>query len=220
MIGCDGLRRLNPTPMTYSFQRHLEWRFATKDFDPEKPLSEENLNAILEAIQMSPSSYGLQPYHVYVVTDAATKTKLREAGYGQAQFEDAQAILVFASRTDIMDRIDSYLELASGGNPEIKEKMTSYADMMRQSLGNLNEEQRKAWADRQAYIALGFAMAAAAEHEVDSCPMEGFVPSQFNDILDLPEHMHSVVVLALGYRTEDPSRPKVRYQESDLFTHV
>lgn len=202
------------------FLDQLDWRRAVKTYDPEKKLSEENLNQILKATQMAPSSFGIQPYHVYVVTDAAVREKLRAAAWDQAQFTDASHLLVFASRTDVMQRIDEYFDTASGGDAEKKAAMQGYRDVMEGFLGNVPEEGRKAWADRQTYIALGFALAAAAELEVDSCPMEGFSTGDFDQILGLPENMKSVVCLSLGYTNEEAKRPKVRFDQDDLFTQV
>lgn len=205
--------------MATTFLDHLNWRFAAKDFDTSKPVSEENLNKILEAVHMAPSSYGVQPYHVYVVQNPEVKTQLRAAGYNQPQFENG-TVLVFCSRNDVKQRINKYAELASGGDEAIKEKLSGYLGMMRGDLENRNPEQIKTWADKQAYIALGFAMAAAAELEVDSCPMEGFQPAEFDKILQVPEHMKSVVCLTLGHRTQDPTHGKTRYSMEDLVSRA
>jgi nitroreductase len=210
----------NHPEMSKPFLEQLNWRHAEKNFDAEKTLEDAQLNAILEATRMSPSSFGIQPYHVYVVSDASVKTKLRAAAYDQAQFTDASCLLVFASRTDHMKRVDQYFEYASDGDAETREKLKGYEDMMRGFIQNMPQEAWKPWADRQTYIALGFALAAAAELEVQSCPMEGFDTKQFDEILGLPEHMKSVVVLSLGYSDGSPARSKVRFPEDDLFTHV
>ena len=198
----------------------LDWRRAEKNFDPTKPTSEEDLNKVLHAIQMAPSSFGIQPYHIYVVSDPETKKKMRAAAWDQAQFEEASHILVFASRTDAIPRIDEYLEVASGGDAEKREKLKGYEDMMKGFLSNFSPEVQRTWADRQTYIALGFAMAAAAELKLDSCPMEGFTPAEFDNILDLPENLKSVVTMSLGHRASEDGRPKVRFPETELFTHV
>ena len=203
-----------------NFLDHLDWRFAAKDFDTSQPVPEEKLEKILESIHYSPSSYGLQPYHVYVVKDQETKEKLHKSAWNQPQVLNGSHILVFCARTDVQSRVDIFTEVATGGNPEIKEKMSGYLDILNDFATNTTGDKALNWAARQTYIALGFAMAAAAELEVDSCPMEGFVPEEFDKALSLPEHMHSVVVLALGKRTSDPKRSKFRYGKEDLFTQV
>lgn len=200
------------------FLSQLDWRFATKQFDATKDLSAETLDSILESIHMAPTSYGLMPFHVVVVKDAAKRQQLREAGYNQPQFEDAPVTLVFCVRNDLKERVEDYIEQVTGGNESAKEAMSGYIDILRGFASSKDQASAEAWAARQAYIALGFAMAACAELQVDSCPMEGFVPTQFDQILELPSHMKSVVALPIGYRAEDPSRPKFRFSKKDLFS--
>lgn len=203
-----------------SFLDSLEWRQAEKAFDPTKKVSKENLVQILEAIHMTPTSYGLQPFHTYVVTNPDFKTQMRTAGYNQSQFENASHILVFATQSNAEERIDQYLELASNGNPEIKQKLEGYIQMMKGDLLKRTPEQVEKWARNQTYIALGFAMAACAELHIDSCPIEGFQPEEFNKILNLPIEQKATVVLAIGYRSQEPKHPKVRFSQKDLFTHL
>ncbi len=204
--------------MNKSFLEHLEWRNAEKNFDPAKKVSEEGLNKVLEAVRFTPTSFGLQPFHVYVVTDEAVRGKIREASWGQAQVTDASHLLVFASRLGINERIEKYFQIASGGDAAVRESMKGYEDMMRGFAGGMTPEREKHWADKQAYIALGFALAACAELEIDSCPMEGFDPSAVDALLGLPENMKSVVMLPIGYRKDMPHHPKVRFGADDLFT--
>ena len=141
-------------------------------------------------------------------------------GFNQAQFSDASHVLVFCGRSDVAARIDEYEEMATGGDEAFREKMAGYMGIMRGAFEGKSEAEVLDWADRQAYIALGFAMAACAELEIDSCPMEGFLPAGFDKILEVPEHMKSVVSLAVGYRSADPRHPKLRYSEDDLFTKI
>lgn len=204
--------------MSLSFFEHLNWRFATKDFDSEKKVSEENLNKILEAIRFAPSSFGFQPYHVYVVGDQELKLKLQEAGHHQAQFADSSHVLVFCSRTDLEDRKEAYVARITGDDEEKREKLQPYINMLEGFVQGMHGDELLSWAHRQTYIALGFALAEAAELEIDSCPMEGFDPAKFDEILEVPEHMRSVVVMSLGYRKHEPKREKFRYPKEDLFT--
>jgi nitroreductase len=201
-----------------NFIDNLNWRFAAKEFAADSAVSEENLKGIIEAIHLCPTSYGLQPYHIYVVSNPETKEKLQEAGFNQPQFSTASHILVFCARTDVKERVDIFADAATGGDSEKREKMKGFLDMMYGFAENTTGEKAENWASRQAYIALGFAMAAAAELQVDSCPMEGFSKEEFDEILQMPTHIKSEVVLALGQRTADPKRPKFRYPEEDLFT--
>lgn len=199
-----------------SFLDHLDWRFATKKFDPEKKLSDECLGKILTAIRMTPTAYGLQPYHVLVVTDAETKKKLSDASHGQPQLIDASHVLVFFSRTDILSRIDAYFKIVSGAG-ERSEKDIQKAERYRQVAGRYEGPAGRDWAAKQTYIALGFALAAAAELEVDSFPMEGCDFAAVKKIFNLPEIFTPVLLLPLGYRAEGPARPKARFPKEDLF---
>ncbi|HWQ60623.1 MAG TPA: NAD(P)H-dependent oxidoreductase [Candidatus Fimivivens sp.] len=200
-----------------SFLDHLDWRFATKKFDPEKRVSDESVAKILEAIRMTPSAYGLQPYHVRVVTDAETKKKLSDASYGQPQPSDASHVLVFFSRTDIMNRIDAYAKLVFGDEAG-SEQAVKMVGRFRQMAGRYEGSAGADWAARQTYIALGFALAAAAELEVDSCPMEGCDFSAVKGIFDLPEIFTPALLLPIGYRMDGSARPKARFPKEDLFT--
>lgn len=206
--------------MENSFLSHLSWRFAVTDFDPQRKVSEEDLQKILEAIRMAPSSFGLQPYHIFVITNEELRKRLREKGFNQPKITEGSHFLVFASRTDILERIENYMQMASGGDSEIRAKMKGYEDMMKGSMQGKSTQDLKTWSDRQTYIALGFGLAACAELGIDSGPMEGFEPPAYDQILNLPESMKSVVAMAIGYRAHDPERPKVRFSNEDLFSFI
>ena len=204
--------------MNSTFLNRLEWRHATKGFDSNKPVSEEHLHSILRAIRMAPTSFGLQPFLVEVIQDQKLKDKLFPHAWNQKQVVTCSALLVFVARTNLEGRITDYIQTASGGNADIKAKMADYEKMMRSTFNGRSEEDLKAWAQKQAYIALGFGLAACAELEIDSCPMEGLVGAEFDKILGLENGYYSSVTLAVGYR--DPAvaaLPKVRFSEKDLF---
>lgn len=203
-----------------SFLNSLNWRIAEKHFDPEKKINQNNLSQILDSVQLAPTSFGLQPFHIYVVESQEVKEKLQQAGYNQPQFTESSHTLIFAARNDVEKRIDQYIEIASNQPDSNSEGLQAYASIMHSNLGGLTPEQKTTWAAKQAYIALGFALAACAELHIDSCPMEGFSAEQFNQILNLPENQTSVVALAIGYRKELPHKSKVRFSKDDLFTHI
>ena len=201
-----------------SFLSHLEWRHATKAFDPNKPVSEVDLAKVLQAIRMAPTSFGLQPFHVEVVHDKGLKEKLFVHAWKQRQIISCSALLVFVAKTDIMARIDQLLDGVTGGSADGRAKMKEYEGMMRGSFSARSEEDRKVWAAKQAYIALGFAMAACAELQIDSCPMEGFNGPEFDAILGVKAGHFSSVILPIGYRDSAvPAMPKFRFSEKDLF---
>lgn len=200
------------------FLSQLNWRFATKVFDASRPVSEQHLKQILDAIRQAPTSFGLQPFHVYVLSDLALREKMKASSYNQPQVTDASALLVFCSRNDMSDQIDRYINTASGGDAEAAKNMEGLRKMLTNSLLSRTPEDLMAWAAKQTYIALGFGLAACAELEIDSCPMEGFNAQEIDKILELPPHIHSQAYLAIGYRKEGPRYPHVRFSEDALFT--
>lgn len=203
----------------------LKWRYAVKKFDNTKKVSQEDLETILEAIQLSASSYGLQPYEVFVVTDAALREKLQPASWGQSQIVDASHLLIFANKTNLDNAyIDAYLDNVGTTRNLPADALTGYADFMKSKINELSAEQKNIWAAKQAYIALGNALDACASLKVDSCPMEGFDSATYNEILDLPaKGLTAAVALPIGYRsTEDQTQhyAKVRKSKNDLFTFI
>ena len=204
-----------------SFLSNLQWRYATKKFDTTKKVSPENKAKILEAIRFAPSSFGMQPIHITIVENQEVKNQLREKAYGQAQLSDSDFVLVFSARTDLLERTDTYFDLLSNKDKEIRGSLKGFEDSVLGAVKSHNDDSAKAWTGKQAYIALGFGLAAAAELEVDACPMEGFDRDAFKSILKMPEYMHPQVIMCVGYRSsEDQIRPKVRFPEADLFDTV
>lgn len=182
----------------------MNWRYATKKMDPSKEVPTEKVDAIVEAVRMAPTSSGTQPFELFVITNAEVRGQIQEAASGQAQITEGSHLLVFAAWDNYTeDRIDEVLQLnkdARGDSPMID----GYYGNLKAAYVPRDAETNYAHAARQAYIALGFAMLAAAEQEVDSTPMEGFDPAKVDEILGLGElGLRSVVLLPLGYR--DPS---------------
>lgn len=201
------------------------WRYATKKFDHTKKVSDKDLELLLEATRLSASSYGLQPYHVFVITDPEIKEKLRPVSWGQSQITDASHIIVFANVTDFGEELlDGYLQNVSNIRNIPEEGLKGYSDFMKSKLLNLTEEDKNIWTIKQVYIALGNMMQAAAELKIDTCPMEGFESEAYNKILGLEEKdLNASVVLAVGYRSnEDETQhyAKVRKSKEELFTYL
>jgi len=199
----------------------LQWRYATKKFDTNKELPSADLEYILEAGNLAATSYGLQPFGIVVVTNAEKKAALVPHAYGQTQVAENGALLVIAARTDVNEamvaeyasRIETVRGLPAG-------TVDGYKAMMVGDLTSRPPESLLPWAQRQAYLALGTMMVAAAEKGVDHCPMEGFDPRAVNEILGLADHhLYATAFLALGYRhPEDATQhyAKVRRPLSDL----
>lgn len=200
----------------------LNWRYATKKFDATKKVSNEDLDKIKEAVRLSASSYGLQLFKVLIIDTAELREKLEPASYGQKQITEASHLVVFANYTKYDEsQVDDYINLNAKTNGMNPEDLKGYADYMKGALANHTEESYQAWTGRQTYIALGNLLAACGELKIDSTPMEGFVPAQYNEILGLDaKGLNASVVAAIGYRSEEDQTQhgkKVRKSVEDLF---
>jgi len=181
--------------------KSLEWRYATKKMNGEK-IPQDKLERILDATRLTPSSYGLTPYQVIVVEDQELKERLVGACYGQTQLKDSSAVLVFAVWDEITEwAVENYInDIATKRNIPV-EVLNDFKEMMIGTITHMDEEQKTIWAQKQAYIGLGFSLVASAVEEVDSTPMEGFLPNKVDEVLGLRElGLKSTVVLTLGYR--------------------
>ena len=204
---------------------HRTWRYATKKFDASKKVSDQDLETLMEATRLSASSYGLQPYHVFVITDQEVKERLKPASWNQSQITDASHLIVFANATDFGEElVDDYLTNMSETRSIPLEGLKGYADLMKSKLMELTTEEKSNWTARQAYIAFGNLMQAAAELKIDTCPMEGFEADKYNEILGLNDkNLNAAVVLPIGYRSEEDVTqhlPKVRKSKEELFTLI
>ncbi len=202
----------------------LKWRYATKKMSGAK-VPKEKLDFILDAIQLAPSSFGLQPYKILVIEDEATKAKLLPASWNQSQITDSSHVIVFASWTSItQEQVDTFIADIAAKRSLPLEALNDYKAYLSGSALNRTAEEQTAWNAKQAYIAFGIGLAAAAEVQVDATPMEGFIPAQYNEILGLTEQgLTASVVLALGYRGEGDwlaALPKVRRDKDLLFKFI
>lgn len=180
---------------------HLNWRYATKKMNPEKAVPQDKVDAIVDAIRMTPTSSGTQPFELFVVINPDVRAKIAKAASDQAQITDGSHLLVFAAWDDYTDaRIDEVVDLNVEARGDLP-MLNAYYDNLKKAYVPRDAEVNYAHAARQAYIALGVALVAAAEQEVDSTPMEGFSPEAVDKILGLKERgLRSVILLPLGYR--------------------
>lgn len=200
-----------------SFTENLTWRYATKKFDGRK-ISDKDFATIKEAIRFSPSSRGLQPYHINIAEDQKLRETLAEASTNESQIKTSSHLLIFSARTDVLERIDTHVENTAKAQSKTREELKKFENSLVEDFQKMDETVKKMWAVRQTYIAFGFALAACAELKIDSCPMEGFDKDKFKKILNLPEYIHPQAMLAIGYRADDDKpRIKVRFSEEDLF---
>jgi nitroreductase / dihydropteridine reductase len=200
-----------------TFLSNLEWRNATKAFDTTQKVSAEHLGNVLTAIQMAPTSFGLQPFIVDVIESADVKAQISPFAWHQKQITTCSHLLVFSARLNAKARIDQYFAERSGNNASVRENFKEYEGMMNGALGSRSPAELHSWAAKQAYIALGFAMAACAELQLDSCPMEGFDPNGVDKVLAFDSETKSAALLAIGYRDAAvPPMPKFRFSQSNL----
>jgi nitroreductase len=204
----------------------LNWRYATKQFDPKKKINEQNWEALEESLRLTPSSGGLQPWKFVVVVDPDIREKLRPASYGQAQISDASHLVVFAVKTNFgADDVDAHIKQVAEAQGAPLESLTPFRNMLVAGIVQSRDEAgRTAWARNQAFIALGNLLTSAALLGIDACPMEGFDPAQYDEILGLrAKGLSAVVIAALGYRLPTDkyaNAPKVRFPKEQVFLKV
>jgi nitroreductase len=212
------------TQLSTEYLESLHWRYATKKFDPSRSIPEADLKVLLSAVRLSASSYGLQPYKILVLQDEALREQLRPSCWNQPQITEASHVLVIANRVDFdADLIDSYLEEVSETRGIQMENLSGYGDFMKSKLLDLPVSTKATWTARQAYIALGNLLSAAAVQRIDACPMEGFDQAQVDEILGLGEQgLTTAVIIPVGYRSEADDTQhykKVRRSEETLFEY-
>ena len=187
-------------------QDQLAWRYATKKFDPSKTVPQDKLDAILKAVQMAPTSSGLQPFEVIVVTNPDLRAQIQAAGYDQAQITEASHLLVFAAWDNYTEaRIDTVVQdiVAQRGEGAAEAVKPYYTRLKAMYLPRSAEENYQ-HAARQAYIAFGIGLVAAAEQKVDATPMEGFDADKVDEILGLRARgLRAVTLLPVGYRATE-----------------
>jgi len=200
----------------------LSWRYAVKKFDPNKKITASIWQALEDAIVLSPSSYGLQPWKFLVVQTPEIRAKLKAVSWNQPQVEDCSHYVVLLAKNNVSEAdVQKYVDRIVQVRGVPKDSLTGYFDMM---VGDVVKGPRsrwvKEWATRQCYIALGQAMASAAMLGVDTCPMEGLDPEKYDEILGLnASGYHTVCALAVGYRHQDDrlaAAKKVRFPNPEI----
>lgn len=208
-----------------NFIKNANWRYATKKFDATKKISKEDLETLKEAVRLSSSSYGLQPYKVLIIDNPELRAQLQPAAWGQSQIVDASQLLVFANITNFGNtEIDSYIKNLTEIRGIPTEAVQGYADFMKSKISTLPEENRNTWTSKQTYIALSNLLNAAAELHIDVTPMEGFEQEKFNEILGLDKlGLSASVIATIGYRHEEDATQhyvKVRKSNEELFINL
>ena len=183
----------------------LEWRYATKKFDATKVVPQEKINILIKSFNLTATSYGLQPLKLMVIQDKKQQLLLQGASYDQKQVADASHIFLICIESRInSDYITSYFKKVKEIRKTPNSILDPFKDQLIASFKTKSEEEIRGWAINQAYLAMGNLLATCAIEKIDSCPMEGFIPDQYNKLLGLNElNLHAVLVLPVGYRADD-----------------
>ena len=202
----------------------LKWRYATKIFNADKTIPDEQWQALEDSLVLTPSSFGLQPWEFLVLTDRERREALVEHSWNQRQVVDSSHLLIIALRTDIDEAfVDRFMQRVEEVRGEVG-AFGAYRDMMVGFINNMDAAALLQWAKLQTYIALGQFMTAAALLEIDTCPMEGFLADKYDEALGLKERNLSAAVLCpAGYRSKEDkygTLPKVRNPRESLITHL
>ena len=213
--------------------RALNWRYATKKFDPKRKVSEADLAVLMESLRLAPSSMGVQPWAFLLITDKKTKDRLSAACYGQQQVKDASHVFVICSIKELAGKhLSRYFESVCIANPEKSlagkaaqaARLADYRKMIEGYSLSMGKERTSQWCREQCYIALGFLLSACAHLNIDSCPIEGYNKAEVEKLLGLPEKgLQAATVVPVGYRAKDDAHArenKVRFSKEEVFLGI
>jgi len=208
-----------------SLIQSLKWRYATKKFDTTKSITAADMQTIMEAIQLTATSYGLQVFKVLNVQDKALREQLKVASWGQSQVVDASDVLVFCAYTKVTSElVDKYVDKKAIVQSIPPKNLEGYSGFMKGKIAEKSPEELIEWNARQIYIALGNLLAICGELQIDACPMEGFEPEKYDELLGLKaKGLTAIVVCPIGYRSAEDftqNSPKVRRTFEELFETV
>ena len=217
---------MNTTIHPEQLLNQLNWRYATKQFDPQRKISATDWSALEASLLLTPSSFGLQPWKFVVVTDQQMREKLVTASWGQRQIADASHLVVFAAKKTLAEAdIDAFLNFTAKTRGADPASLAGYREMMVGSIvKGRTEAERNNWIARQVYIALGNFLTSAALLGIDACPMEGIDPAKYDELLGLDKQgLGAIVVATAGYRAATDKYaglPKVRFPGSEVFLRI
>jgi nitroreductase len=200
----------------------LNWRYAVKQFNPEKKVSKEDLDTILAAVRLAPSAYGLQPLKILVVENPELRAELRSFSYNQPQVTDASHLLVLCTFNEINEEIiKGMIEFTAEARGKEVVELSRYHEFLKGAILPMDTEEMKKWNDHQVYIALGHLLQTCAHLRIDSTPMEGFDPVKYDEILGLTEKgLKAVLVCPLGYRSEEDGYQHLKKVRKPLDKYV
>jgi nitroreductase len=201
---------------------NLNWRSAVKIYDTSRPVSDNDINTLKQAVRLAPSAFGMQPYKIFFIKTAELRKRLFDVSWGQRAVREAPVFVVVASYNSVTQSdIDTYFDILMEIRKRTPEQEAGYKQMVSGIILGMDLETQRQWTGRQAYVALAIMAAAAADLRIDMTPMEGFDAEKYNDILDLEnQNLNAVAIAALGYRSPDDywsPLPKVRKMPESLF---
>ena len=204
--------------------KQLQWRYAVKEFDSSKKIPEDVWKVLEQSLVLSPSSYGLQPWKFFVVKNQDIRNQLLEHSWGQKQVVDASHLVVLAIKKDIDgEYVDSYVQRMAEVQNVPVENLQKFSNVVKGSIQK-SPQDKDVWSAKQVYIALGFLMTVAAMLEIDTCPMEGFIPDKYDEVLGLTaKGYHAAVICPVGYRSATDkyaTKPKVRFKTEDVVEYI
>ena len=183
----------------------LQWRYATKKFDANAYISQEKLNTIKHAFNLTATSYGLQPVKLVIIKDKDLQSQLVEHSMNQQQVAQASHVLIFCIETAIdTGYIEAYFNRIKGIRNTPDEVLKPFKDFLIEDFKDKSKQSINEWAIKQVYLAMGNLLTVCAVESIDACPMEGFLSKKYDEILELPEKgMQSVLIMPIGYRATD-----------------
>ena len=204
---------------------NLEWRYAVKKFDDQKILEQQKINILKQAFNLTATSYGLQPIKVLIIKNKSIQRKLVDHSYHQQQIVQASHLLVICIDTNLKESdVEKYFERVKEIRKTPDETISSFREYLKTVITEKSSQDLILWAKNQAYLALGNLLTVCANEKIDSCPMEGFIPKKYDEILGLKEkNLTSVLVVPIGYRAEDDMKThqmKVRKKIEEIVIEI
>jgi len=211
--------------MTTDILQKLKWRYATKMFDPSQKLSEEKLNTLKESFNLTATSYGLQPVKMLVISNSHIKKQLVPLTFDQPQVNDASHVLVLCIESEMDSKyIKEHFSRVEEAQNTPRKVLEPFESFLINSFSEKKWEDIRVWMEKQTYLALGNLLTVCAVEDIDACPIEGFEPEKYDEFLKLKEKgLHSVLVLAVGYRAKDDmfsKMKKVRRGIDEVIIHL
>ena len=205
----------------YKIIEDLEWRYACKKFDPSKKLSEEEINALLESLRLTASSYGLQPWKFLLVNNSPLREELTAAAFGQSQVKEASHLIVLCGKINVDEgHVDGFLKSIVEAREVELESLEKFRNMLMKMVVNKSDDFKKPWTKNQIYIAMGTLLTVCAHLRIDSCPMEGFRPNEVDRVLGLKEKgLKPILLCPVGHRASDDTyttRLKARFPKEEV----